>query len=65
MPDALLFDVISNQKLNGYLKEIADICKINKLLNFHIARRTFATTIALMNRVPIESISKIPGHSAL
>lgn len=49
MPNALLFDVISNQKLNEYLKEIADVCKINKPLTFHIARHTFATTVTLMN----------------
>jgi site-specific recombinase XerD len=65
MPNALLFDVISNQKLNEYLKEIADVCKINKPLTFHIARHTFATTVTLMNGVPIESISKMLGHSRI
>jgi site-specific recombinase XerD len=65
MPNALLFDVISNQKLNGYLKEISDICKIKKLLTFHIAHHTFATTVTLLNGVPIESISKMLGHSRI
>lgn len=57
--------VVSNQKLNGYLKEIADICGITKPLTFHIARHTFATTVTLTNGVPIESISKMLGHTKL
>ncbi len=59
------FPIISNQKLNSYLKEIADLCGINKNLTFHLARHTFATTIALTNGVPIESVSKMLGHSDL
>jgi site-specific recombinase XerD len=55
----------SNQKLNNYLKEIATACEINKPLTFHIARHTFATTITLTNGVPIESISKMLGHTKL
>lgn len=55
----------SNQKLNTYLKEIADLCEINKNLTFHIARHTFATTVTLTNGVPIESISKMLGHTKL
>ncbi|RYD59180.1 MAG: site-specific integrase [Sphingobacteriales bacterium] len=54
--------VLSNQKMNAYLKEIADICGINKVLTFHIARHTFATTVTLSNGVPIESVSKMLGH---
>lgn len=60
-----IFPNISNQKLNTYLKEIADLCEINKNLTFHIARHTFATTITLTNGVPIESISKMLGHNSL
>jgi integrase len=60
-----IFPIISNQKLNSYLKEIADLCGINKNLTFHLARHTFATTIALTNGVPIESVSKMLGHSDL
>lgn len=56
---------MSNQKLNSYLKEIADLCGIEKNLTFHLARHTFATTIALTNGVPIESISKMLGHTKL
>jgi len=57
--------VLSNQKLNSYLKEIADICSINKNLSMHIARHTFATTVALSNGVPIETVSKLLGHKDL
>jgi site-specific recombinase XerD len=60
-----LFPKISNQKLNAYLKEIADLCGIKKNLTFHIARHTFATTVMLSNGVPIETVSKLLGHSKL
>lgn len=49
--------------MNAYLKEIADICAITKKLTFHIARHTFATTVTLSNGVPIESVSKMLGHT--
>jgi Site-specific recombinase XerD len=55
----------SNQRLNGYLKEVADICGIEKNLTFHLARHTFATTITLTNGVPIETVSKLLGHSSI
>ncbi|MFR9584438.1 MAG: site-specific integrase, partial [Rikenellaceae bacterium] len=57
--------VLSNQKCNSYLKELADICLINKNLTFHMSRHTFATTITLTNGVPIETVSKMLGHSNL
>lgn len=60
-----LLPMMSNQKMNAYLKEIADLCNINKLLTFHIARHTFATTITLNNGVPIESVSKMMGHTSI
>jgi site-specific recombinase XerD len=60
-----LFPSISNQKLNSYLKEIADVCGITKNLTFHIARHTFATTVTLSNGVPMESVSKLLGHSKI
>ncbi|BAX78832.1 site-specific integrase [Labilibaculum antarcticum] len=53
---------LSNQKLNAYLKELADLASIDKNLTFHIARHTFATTVTLANGVPIESISSMLGH---
>ena len=60
-----LLPILSNQKMNAYLKEIAGICEINKELTFHIARHTFATTVTLSNGVPIESVSKMLGHKNL
>lgn len=59
----ILFPVVSNQLMNSYLKEIADFCCIDKTLTFHVARHTFATTITLSNGVPIESVSKMLGHT--
>jgi site-specific recombinase XerD len=61
----LVLPVLSNQKMNAYLKEIADLCGINKNLTYHIARHTFATTITLSNGVPIETVSKMLGHRNL
>ena len=60
-----LLPILSNQKMNSYLKEIADVCGINKELTYHIARHTFATTVTLSNGVPIESVSKMLGHKNL
>jgi site-specific recombinase XerD len=57
--------VWSNQKMNEYLKEIADLCGIKKRLTYHIARHTFATTVTLNNRVPIETVAKMLGHKSL
>ncbi len=57
--------VLSNQKSNAFLKEIAALCGINKPLTTHLARHTFATTITLTNGVPIESVSKMLGHKDL
>ena len=51
--------------MNAYLKEIADVCGINKDLTFHIARHTFATTVTLSNGVPLETVSKMLGHTNL
>jgi site-specific recombinase XerD len=47
------------------LKEIADLCGIRKNLTFHLARHTFATTVTLSNGVPIETVSKVLGHTSL
>lgn len=58
-----IFPMISNQKTNKALKEIAHLCNFNKKLTFHSARHTFATTITLTNGVPIESVSKMLGHN--
>ena len=60
-----LLPVISNQKINAYLKEIATITGIKKTLTFHLARHTFATTVTLLNDVPIETVSKLLGHKSI
>lgn len=57
--------VLTNQKMNAYLKEIGDVCGIKKNLTTHLARHTFATTVTLNNNVPIESVSKMLGHSSI
>jgi len=62
---ATLLPIYTNQRMNSYLKEIADVCKITKRLTFHMARHSFATTIALGNGVPIETVSKMLGHSSI
>lgn len=65
LAEGKLLPTLSNQKLNSYLKEIADMCSITKPLTFHIARHTFATTVTLTNGVPIETVSKLLGHTKL
>jgi site-specific recombinase XerD len=60
-----LLPVLSNQKMNNYLKEISDACDITKKMTFHTARHTFATTVTLSNGVPIETVSKMLGHRNL
>ena len=60
-----LLPICSNQKVNVYLKEIATACGINKNITFHVARHTFATTVMLSNGVPIETVSKLLGHTKL
>jgi site-specific recombinase XerD len=62
LPDKVL-PVLSNQKMNAYLKEIADVCGITKNLTFHLARHTFATTVTLAKGIPIETVSKMLGHT--
>lgn len=57
--------VYSNQKTNKNLKEIATACGIHKNITFHCARHTFATTVTLSNGVPIETVSKLLGHTKL
>ncbi|NCP52686.1 MAG: site-specific integrase [Flavobacteriales bacterium] len=60
-----LFPCFSNQKINSYLKEIAELSGIKKNLTFHMARHTFATTVTLSNGVPIETVSKLLGHTKI
>ena len=60
-----LLPLFTNQKVNEYLKEIAKACGINKYVSFHMARHTFATTVTLTNGVPIETVSKMLGHTKM
>ena len=61
----VLLPVLTNQKMNSYLKEVADLCGITKNLTTHCARHTFATTVTLANKISMESVSKMLGHSSL
>ena len=61
----LVLPILSNQKMNQYLKEISTLCDIEFDLTFHSARHTFATTVTLNNGVPIETVSKMLGHSTI
>ena len=60
-----VFPIISNQKINDYLKEIAAMCGINKELTFHTARHTFATTVSLCQGLPLETLQKVLGHKSI
>lgn len=63
--DNTLFPIKSNQKFNAYLKEIMEICGIDKELTSHTARHTFATTVTLANGVPLETVSALLGHKTI
>ena len=56
--------VLCNQKMNSYLKEIADFCGIKKNLTTHVARHTFGTTVTLANNVPLQDVSVMLGHAS-
>lgn len=58
-----LLPVIDISSTDAYLKEIADLCGINKRISFHTARFTFATTVTLTNRISLEVVSKMMGHT--
>lgn len=60
-----LLPIISNQRFNSYLKEIADIVGLKKNLTHHIARKTFASTVLLFNDVSMEIVSELLGHSKI
>lgn len=60
-----VFPVYSNQATNRYLKVISKMANLNFALTYHIARHTFATTVTLENGVPMESVSKMLGHSSI
>lgn len=60
-----LLPKISNQKMNAYLKEIADLVGIDKNLTWYVARHTFATTVTLGNGVKMENVSAMLGHTTI
>ncbi|QBA63675.1 site-specific integrase [Muriicola soli] len=60
-----ILPVISNQKINSYLKEIGAIVSIKKKISHHMARKTFASTVLLYNDVPMEVVSELLGHSSI
>lgn len=60
-----LLPIRANAHFNAYLKEIATLCEIDKRLTHHVARKTFATTVLLLNNVPLEIVSKLLGHSRI
>jgi integrase len=61
--DDLVFNVFCQMKTNKLLKEIAGLCRINKVLTFHMSRHTFASQVCLSQGVPIESVSRMLGHT--
>jgi site-specific recombinase XerD len=63
--NGVLLPVLSNQKMNSYLKEIADLCGIQKQLSTHVARHTAATVVFLANKVSMENVARILGHRKL
>ena len=60
-----VFDIPTNVRMNAYLKEIADLCGIKQNLCTHLARKTFASTVTLLNGVPMETVSKMLGHNSI
>ena len=59
----VLLPVPCNQKMNSYLKEIADVCGIHKNLSTHTARHSYATSVCLANGVSMENVAKMLGHA--
>jgi integrase/recombinase XerD len=56
-----IFTTLTNQYVNRCLKVIKEICEIDILLTFHVARHTFAKTVALKNGVPLETVQLMMG----
>lgn len=65
LPNGKILPVISNQKLNAYLKEIADVCGIKKNLTFHLARHTFSTTVTLAKGILLRQLARCWGIPTL
>lgn len=64
-PDGRLLPMYSNSTMNSYLKRIAVICGIDRRLVFHSGRHTYATEITLSHGIPLETVSKMLGHSRI
>ena len=64
LKNGVLLPVLCNQKMNSYLKEIADCCGIKKNMTTHTARHTFSTVVALANNVSLENVAKMLGHTS-
>lgn len=58
-----LLPMYGNSELNKGLKQLAAACGIDRKLTFHMARHTYATEIALSHGVPMETVSRMLGHS--
>ena len=65
LPNGLLLPILSNQKMNSYLKEIGDVCGIRKNLTFHLARHTFIGTVTVANGISLKTVADILGHTQL
>ena len=65
LPNGKVLPIISNQKLNAYLKEIADVCGIKKNLTFHVSRHTFISTVTVANGISLKTVADILGHTQL
>ncbi|MDT0552635.1 site-specific integrase [Urechidicola vernalis] len=63
--DEKIFPLMSNQRYNSYLKEMASLVGIEKRLTTHTARKTFASTVLLYNNVPMEIVCELLGHSSI
>ena len=63
--DNKVFPMPSNSTCNKKLKAIADLCGIKAHLTYHIARHSAATTVLLSNGVPIETVSRLLGHTSI
>lgn len=60
-----IFPRVTNQHVNDCLKIIQEACEINTYLTFHVARHTFAKTVALKNGIPLETVQMMMGHTKI
>lgn len=60
-----IFPLLTNQDVNRRLKMIREICELDIPMSFHVARHTFAKTIALKNGIPLETVQMLRGHTKI